>query len=407
MTTVVSILMSDIVPLRERGTWQGLLNLVFAAGSGSGAPLGGLMADSIGWRWAFIIQAPLCAVAIAGVALLLDLPQKDFSDWKTKLRRIDFMGAFALVAAVFCLIFGLDRGANKEWVSLVALLPLCLSVPLFVLFIFIEVRIAKEPFTPYHLIFKRALFSAYMCNLTSFASYMGNLFFLPLYYQAVHKMSASQAGLLLLPGVVASVTGSLTAGLLMQKTGKYYWHTVLAFILLCIGFVVIVIFSGAVASSILGISIGLFMVGVGGGTGVTTTLIAILSNVSADEQAVATACSYLFRALGSVLGISLATTIVQQSLKIELRERLRGDRDVDKIAKRVRESLGYIDTLDPKIQAIVRDCYGFAIRNCFVLLTIIGFFSIIAARKFTSCLFRCMLICSSVSTGKEIEPIET
>ena len=51
MNTVVSILFSDIIPLRERGVWQGYLNIVFAAGSSAGAPLGGLLSDSIGWRW--------------------------------------------------------------------------------------------------------------------------------------------------------------------------------------------------------------------------------------------------------------------------------------------------------------------------------------------------------------------
>lgn len=50
MTTVVSILLSDVVPLRERGTWQGYLNIVFATGAAAGAPLGGILADSIGWR---------------------------------------------------------------------------------------------------------------------------------------------------------------------------------------------------------------------------------------------------------------------------------------------------------------------------------------------------------------------
>lgn len=40
MTTVVSILMSDLVPLRERGVWQGVINIIYATGSGTGAPLG-------------------------------------------------------------------------------------------------------------------------------------------------------------------------------------------------------------------------------------------------------------------------------------------------------------------------------------------------------------------------------
>jgi MFS family permease len=51
MTTVVTILMSDIVPLRKRGTWQGYINIIYATGASMGAPLGGLFADNIGWRW--------------------------------------------------------------------------------------------------------------------------------------------------------------------------------------------------------------------------------------------------------------------------------------------------------------------------------------------------------------------
>jgi MFS family permease len=63
MTVVVSILFSDIIPLRERGTWQGYLNIVYATGFALGGPLGGLLADTIGWRvrdlsLCFIYQVP-------------------------------------------------------------------------------------------------------------------------------------------------------------------------------------------------------------------------------------------------------------------------------------------------------------------------------------------------------------
>jgi MFS family permease len=50
MATLVSILLSDVIPLRERGTWQGYGNIVFVAGLGFGATLWGLVADRVGWR---------------------------------------------------------------------------------------------------------------------------------------------------------------------------------------------------------------------------------------------------------------------------------------------------------------------------------------------------------------------
>ena len=67
MTTVVSILMSDIIPLQDRGVWQGLINIIYAGGASAGAPLGGILADLVGWRWAFLGQAPLCLLAFVAV----------------------------------------------------------------------------------------------------------------------------------------------------------------------------------------------------------------------------------------------------------------------------------------------------------------------------------------------------
>jgi MFS family permease len=60
MTTVVSILLSDIIPLRDRGVWQGVINIIYATGSGIGAPLGGVLADYIGWRWYDICALVSC-----------------------------------------------------------------------------------------------------------------------------------------------------------------------------------------------------------------------------------------------------------------------------------------------------------------------------------------------------------
>lgn len=224
---------------------------------------------------AFLAQFPLVAVAFLSVALVLKLPQKEVSDWKTKLGRIDFLGAFVLFGAVFSMLLGLDSGSNISWSATVTIVSLCLSAPLFILFVVVELKIAAEPFAPGRIIFERSLIACYLCNFFSFAGWMAVLFYLPLFFQAVDGMSASQAGVRLLPGIVAGVSGSLFGGLLMQKTGKYYWLTVCAYTTLTLGLIPILLCTGLVVNNTYGISVGLVLCGFSNGIGVTTTLIGL------------------------------------------------------------------------------------------------------------------------------------
>lgn len=194
-------------------------------------------------------------------------------------------------------LLGLDRGSNLSWRAPITIASLCISPFLMATFIFVEQKVAAEPFAPGRIIFERSLFSCYLCNLFSFAGWISTLFFLPLFYQAVDGFTASQSGVRLLPGIVAGVCGSLFAGTLMQKTGKYYWITVIAFVLQTAGMVPVLLFTGLVTNNTYGISLGLAVSGFGGGIGVTTTLIALIANAAPEDQAIATAGSYLFRYL--------------------------------------------------------------------------------------------------------------
>ena len=379
MTTVVSILMSDIVPLRERGTWQGIINIVYASGAGCGAPLGGILADLFSWRWAFLAQAPLCALAIVSVTLTLHLPEKESGGWKKKLARVDFLGAFVLVSAVFALLLGLDRGSNVSWSIPIAYVPLALSFPLFILFGLVEQRFAAEPFAPSRIIWDRSLVACYFCNFFSFGGYLSVLFYLPLFFQAVDGYTATQASVRLFPAILAGVSGSLFGGLLMQKTGRYYWLTVAAFTVLLVGVLIVMLCADVVVNNTYGIAVGLVLAGFGNGIGVTSTLIGLISNAAQADQAVATACSYLFRSLGSIVGLSLAATVVQQSLRNELQDRLSSGKDAEEIVQKVRQSLDFIRTLSPEVRQVVRQCYSHATRNGFGLMLGIVFFSMLSA----------------------------
>ncbi|ORY19774.1 major facilitator superfamily domain-containing protein [Clohesyomyces aquaticus] len=361
MTTVVSILMSDVVTLRERGTWQGYINIIYASGSAAGAPIGGLLADSIGWRWAFLVQAPLCVLAFIAVAAILDLPKQDHSHWREKILKIDFLGALILVSAVFGLLVGLDRGSNVSWSDPITIAGLC-TCPLFIVFVLVEKYVASNPFAPGRIILNRSLFACYLCNFFSFGGWLASLFFIPLYWQVSQGYNAARAGLLLVPCIFSGVSGSLIGGIYMQKTGQYYWITGIAYSNLVVGLAVILLFAGVVTQNIAAMVVGTCICGFSNGIGVTTTLIGLIANASHADQAVATACSYLFRSLGSVFGISMCATAFNQVLRKTLKAALDGDKDADEIAKRVRESLTYLRGLEPGLKEIVIECYGKSAR---------------------------------------------
>ncbi|KAJ2922622.1 hypothetical protein H1R20_g14488, partial [Candolleomyces eurysporus] len=364
MQTLVSIIVSDVVPLRSRGTWQGVLNIIWASGNATGASLGGYLADTVGWRWAFFLQVPLAFFAFGAVSVSLRLPARDTEDFYTKLRRVDFLGALTLVTTIFLLLVGLDRGGNLGWHDSVARYSLIAFIFFASVFVFVELEWAREPFAPKRIVVNRALIASYLVNFFGIASAFAVLFYVPLYLQAVHGKSASETSVWLLLAVLGSVSGSLGGGLIMQATGKYYKLTVFAYLLLLIGTLSITLSAGVVITSTIGIALGLLISSTGNGTGVTTSLISLIANAGPEDQAIATAVSYLFRSLGSVVGISMGSTIVQMSLRSTLIKRLSGQ-DVEEIVRRVRESLGYLEKLDPTTRAIVRSSYETAIQSAF------------------------------------------
>jgi hypothetical protein len=205
---------------------------------------------------------------------------KEKGDWRAKLRRIDFLGAIILVAAVLGFLLGMDRGSNVSWSLPITIISLSVSAALFVAFVLVEIYLAAEPFAPGHIIFHRTLFACYGCNFFSFGGWLACLFFLPLLFQAVDGASATAAGARLIPCVCAGVSGSLFAGFLMRRTGKYYWITVFAYSLLTVGMTTIFLSSGAIFNELPLIIMGTVMCSFGNGMGVTTTLIGLRKYIS-------------------------------------------------------------------------------------------------------------------------------
>lgn len=157
----------------------------------------------------------------------------------------------------------------------------------------------------------------------------------------------------------------------MKRTGKFYWLTIIAYTMLMVGLIGVFLFSGIVTNSTAGIIICMTFGAFGGGVGVTSTLIGLIANASRDDQAVATACSYLFRSLGTVFGISMSATVANQALRKNLAAELPSlglpESEAIEIAEKVRQSLAYLKELKPDVRAVVAHCYGLSTSAAFAL----------------------------------------
>jgi len=320
----------------------------------------------------------MCFLAFLAVYFILSLPKTSHAHWATRIKHIDFLGAMLLISATSALLIGLDRGSNTSWTSILTISLLGASLPMYLLFMYVE-HVAKHPFAPSRIIFNKALTPPFICNFFAFAGYMAMVFYIPLYFQAVSGLSSAQAGVRLIPAILGSVSGSVGGGLMMQKTGKYYWLTLWAYVMLLLGQIGILLCSGVLANSMTGIVLSLALSGVGGGIGVTTTLIALIACADPADQAIVTACSYLFRSLGSAVGVSLAATVVQQRLRDQLAKRLGDGEETDKIVQGVRESLEYLKQLTPEVREIVKICYARAVTAAFGFSGIVLVGAVVAA----------------------------
>jgi MFS family permease len=201
-----------------------------------------------------------------------------------------------------------------------------------------------------------------LVNFFAIGGWLAAIYFLPLYWQVSGDYSAAEAGALLVPTILASVCGSLFGGFYMKRKARYWWLTMIAYVTLTIGLTMVLLFAGVISKNLPLMIVGACICGFTNGIGITTTLISLIANVSHSDQAVATACSYLFRSLGSIFGISMCATAFNQTLRQSLASALQGSDDADKIAKRVRAGLSYFRSLDPELKEIVRECYGKATR---------------------------------------------
>ena len=229
LLTSASICMTDLIPLRQRGLWQGITNILFGTASALGGPLGGFINDYYGWRTAFGMQIPFLLAGGVCIAMFVNIPLPGSDQpLRKKLARIDYLGSLTLISSSSCLLLGMSflSSENLPFTNPRVYGLLIASVVIAALFVYVEARVVKEPIMPPRLLCRRSPAAVGASYFIGSFSHFAVIFHFPLWFQTVRLQSASEAGLHLIPLSVAAALGSLIAGLYMRSTGRYWYANV-------------------------------------------------------------------------------------------------------------------------------------------------------------------------------------
>ncbi len=154
------------MPLIQVAAWRSYVNVFHVFGRSVGGPLGGFLADTVGWRWSFLGQVPLTLLAILLVAIRLpslEASKPQAKGQPSKLRRVDFVGALLLALTMVSLLSSLSLASQSlPWSHPLVIGLLLASVLLASLFVLYEVKVPLEPVFPPALLIRRDVVSQYL-----------------------------------------------------------------------------------------------------------------------------------------------------------------------------------------------------------------------------------------------------
>jgi EmrB/QacA subfamily drug resistance transporter len=213
---IVQTVISDVVTPRERGQYQAYFSGVWMAAGIAGPVIGGVFAEHLHWSMIFWINVPL---GLGSLALLL--PKMGKIPVFHRRRKVDWPGGVLLMASAVVFMLVLTWGGNRYlWLSPTITAMVGASVALAFAFVW-HARNAEEPFLPLPLMGGTVVPYAMAAGGCALGAILGLTVHLPLYYEVVYHLSASEAGLALIPLAAVSTCGAAIAGRTMARARHY------------------------------------------------------------------------------------------------------------------------------------------------------------------------------------------
>ncbi len=363
MVTAMAVI-GEVIPLRERGRYQGALGAVFGVTTVIGPLLGGFFTDHLTWRWAFWINVPIAIlVFVVGAAAIPSLA-------RAAKPTIDYAGILSVGVAASGLTLATSWGGSTyAWSSPVIIGLFVGSVIALAFFVWVEAH-AAEPILPIRL-FASPVFT--VCCILGFIvgfAMLGALTFLPTFMQFVNGVSATESGLHTLPMVAGMLITSIGSGNVVGRTGRYKVFPVVGTATMAVGFVLLSQMDAA--TPIWRQSVYLFVLGAGIGLCMQVLVLVVQNTSSFADLGVATSGVTFFRTIGSSFGAAIFGSLFANFLA----DRIPSALAVSGAPARAADSPQALHALSPEaaapIVAAYADSLG-AVFLCGVPVAVVGF----------------------------------
>jgi EmrB/QacA subfamily drug resistance transporter len=294
-------IIADMITPRERGRYQAYMSIVWVTSGVGGPVLGGVLAEYLHWSLIFWLNVPLgLAAAQLTHTRLKRLPRHD------RKHKLDLVGAFLMMAAAIPLLLALGWGGTRfPWTSPTIIALIAGSLALSLAFAWHIVR-APEPFLPLSVLANPVMRMGTAASSFAMAVSIALTIFVPLYYEVVHKLSASEAGLALIP-LALTTPGSILSGRALIRGRQYKWVPMVG---LACGIVALGVLCIWPAPPLWAVILVLCVVGTSTGTVYPVCTVSIQNAVPHAQVGIAMGAMNFFRALACALLVAVVGAIV-------------------------------------------------------------------------------------------------
>jgi MFS family permease len=238
---------------------------------------------------------------------------------RTKLARVDWIGAFLFIGGTTSFLMGLSwAGIQFHWSSAATLVPIFIGLLAVAAAMAYEIRLAPEPFIRYGLFASRSALAAYAGAFSQGFSLLAVLYYITFYFTAVRFHSPIRSGVDLLPISVFFVPSSIVVSALCTRLGRFRWAVWGGWATMSLGSGLFLLFDEDTPTAVWAVSVAIF--GVGTGMTITSVNVAIQAISKAEDCGRAAAMYAFMRAMGMSIGVAVGGTTFQNVMARRLRE---------------------------------------------------------------------------------------